>query len=82
MANKTYTAQYEALPLIAKIISQVVLGAFVGGVYRIVRYFETKNTVTLIVGIIVTFTGIGNFISWVVDLISEILYNKIAFLAD
>ena len=80
--KKTLTATYEALPKLAKIIIQLLLGAVVGGVYRIARYFETKNLVTLIVGLLTTFTGVGNFIAWVVDLVTEILYNKICVLAD
>ena len=76
------TKTYESLPKIAKILIQIFLGAIVGGIYRIVKYFETKNVVTLVVGLLVTFTGIGNFIAWVVDLVTEILYNKITVLAD
>ena len=83
MANKTpYTGAYEALPKIAKIIIQILLGAVVGGIYRIVRFLETKNVVTLVVGILVLITGVGNFIAWVVDLITEITQNKISVLAD
>ena len=82
MASATLTQTYENLPKIAKILIQIFLGAIVGGVYRIVKYFETKNVITLVVGILVTFTGIGNFIAWVVDLVTEILYNKITVLAD
>lgn len=83
MAKKlTLTAQYEALPKLVKILIQLLLGAVVGGVYRIVRYFETKNIVTLIVGILVTFTGLGNAIAWIVDLITEIASNRITVLAD
>jgi hypothetical protein len=76
------TETYENLPKIAKILIQIFLGAIVGGIYRIVKYFETKNIVTLVVGLLVTFTGIGNFIAWVVDLVTEILYDKITVLAD
>ena len=83
MAKKqTLTAQYEALPKIVKVLLQLFLGSVVGGVYRIVRYFETENLTTLIVGLLVTFTGIGNFIAWVVDLYTEITENKISILAD
>ena len=82
MASTSLTKTYEGLPKIAKILIQLLLGAVVGGVYRIVKYFETKNVVTLVVGILVTFTGIGNLIAWVVDLVTEILYNKITVLAD
>ena len=82
MANNSITAQYEALPQIAKILLQLFFGAFIGGVYRIVRYFEATNIVTLIVGILGLGTGIGNFIVWLVDLITEITQNKITVLAD
>ena len=83
MAKKTsITKTYESLPKIAKILIQIFLGVIVGGIYRIVRYFEKKNVVTLVVGILVTFTGIGNVIIWVVDLVTEILYDKICVFAD
>lgn len=77
-----FTEQYEALPKIAKILLQVFLGGLIGGLYRILRYLETKNIVTLVVGILCLVTGVGNFIAWVVDLITEITQNKISVLAD
>ena len=80
-SSKGLTAAYEALPKIVKIILQLILGAIVGGVYRIVRYFETKNIVTLVVGILVLVPGI-NFVAWIVDLITEITSNRITVLAD
>jgi hypothetical protein len=76
------TETYESLPKIAKILIQIFLGAFVGGVYRIIRYTETKNVVTLVVGLLVLFTGVGNAIAWVVDLITEATANRITVLAD
>ena len=76
------TEQYEALPKIAKILLQVFLGGLIGGIYRILRYLETKNIVTLVVGILCLVTGVGNFIAWVVDLITEITQTKISVLAD
>ena len=82
MENKSLTATYEELPQIAKIIIQIVLGGIIGGIYRILRFLETKNTVTLVVGILALVTGVGNFIFWVVDLITEITSNKISVLAD
>ena len=75
------TETYENLPKIVKIIIQLFLGSVVGGVYRIIRFTETKNIVTLVVGILVLFTGIGNAIAWVVDLITEIISNRITVLA-
>ena len=76
------TNQYEDLPKIAKIILQLFFGGIIGGIYRIVRYVEKKNVVTLVVGILCLVTGIGNFIAWIVDLVTEILYNRITVLAD
>lgn len=83
MANKTpWTGAYEALPKIAKILLQIFFGYLIGGVYRIVRFVETKNIVTLVVGILVLCTGIGNGIAWIIDLVTEITQNKISVLAD
>ncbi len=82
MAKSSLTATYESLPKIAKILIQIILGAVVGGVYRIVKFLETKNIVTLVVGILALFTGIGNGIFWIIDLVTEITSNKITFLAD
>ena len=83
MANsQKLTEMYEALPKIAKILIQIFLGGIVGGVYRIIRFLETSNVITLVVGLLCTFTGIGNAIAWVVDLVTEITQNRITVLAD
>ena len=76
------TAAYEALPKIVKILLQIFLGSLIGGIYRICRFLETKNVVTRVVGILVLVTGVGNFIAWIVDLITEITSNRITVLAD
>ena len=76
------TEKYEALPKIVKILLQLILGGVIGGIYRIIRFTETKNVVTLVVGLLTLFTGIGNAIAWIVDLITEITSNKITVLAD
>ena len=78
--NSSITAMYEDLPKIAKILLQIFLGSIISGVYRILRYVETKNIVTLIVGIL-CFVGLG-FIFWIVDLVTEITKNRITVLAD
>ena len=78
--NSSITAMYEDLPKIAKILLQIFLGSIISGVYRILRYVETKNIVTLIVGIL-CFVGLG-FIFWIIDLVTEITNNRITVLAD
>ena len=75
------TEMYESLPKIVKILLQIFLGGLIGGIYRILRFLETKNVVTLVVGILGLVTGIGNFILWVCDLITEITSNRITVLA-
>lgn len=80
--NKALTATYDELPLILRIIIQIIGGVIVGGIYRIVRYFETKNIVTLVVGLLVTFTFIGNIIAWIVDLVTLIMNGKYTVFVD
>ena len=82
MAKKSITSFYDNLPWIAKIIIQVILGAVVGGVYRILKFVESKNILTLIMAILGLVTGIGNFIFWIIDLFTMITANKISFFAD
>ena len=79
--NKPITEMYEELPKIVKILLQIFLGAVVSGVYRVIRFLETKQVVTLVVGIVSLVTG-GLFgILWVIDLITEITQNRITVLA-
>lgn len=80
MANNSLTKTYEDLPKIVKILLQLILGAIVGGIYRIIRYTETKNTTTLIVGVLAIIPPIS-FIFWVLDLVTEITSNQITVLA-
>ena len=79
--NKPITEMYEELPKIVKILLQIFLGAVVSGIYRVIRFLETKQVVTLVVGIVSLVTG-GLFgILWVIDLITEITQNRITVLA-
>lgn len=80
--SKSFTASYDSLPLIVRLLIQIIAGAVVGGIYRIVKFLETRNVATLIVGLLVLFTGIGNLIAWVVDLITLILKGKYTVFAD
>lgn len=82
MARNTYTHYFDDLPWIAKLLLQIFVGSLLGGIYRIARYAETKNTVTLVVAILGLFTGIGNLILWVADLFTLAMYNRISLFAD
>ena len=76
------TAEYDKLPRLVRLVLHIFLGALVGGIYRILRFTETKNVVTLVVGILCLVTGIGNFIIWLLDLITVIKDDKIVYFAD
>ena len=78
--NNSLTAAYENLPKIAKILLQLILGAIIGGIYRILRYLETKNTTTLIVGILALIPPI-DFVFWIIDLVTEITSDRITVLS-
>ena len=73
------TETYENLPKIVKILIQIFVGSLISGLYRIIRFVETKNIVTLVVGIL-CFVGLG-FIFWIIDLVTEIFKNRITVLA-
>lgn len=75
-----YTHYYDDLPKIAKILLQIFLGSLIGGVYRVLRFIENKNIVTLVAAIL-NFVGIG-FIFWIIDLVTMITKEKISVLAD
>ena len=79
--KSSLTKSYDSIPLVVRLILQFFLGWIISGIYRILRYLEKKNTVTLVVGIISCFTG-GLFgILWVLDFITLILSNKPTVLA-
>lgn len=83
MSNSTsITETYESLPQLAKIVLQLFFGVVIGGIYRILRYVETRNIVTLVVGIVGLVTFVGNIVIWIVDLVTEAVSNRITFFAD
>ncbi len=82
MASSSITAQFEALPKLVKVILLIVFGWVIGGIYRIIRYTETKNVFTLVAGLLGICTGVGNVVVEIVDIVTEILYNKITVFAD
>ena len=80
MAAKTITAQFENLPKLLKFILFLFLGGLLSGIFRVLRFLETKNLITLIFGI-VCFFGVG-FVVGIIDAVTELLGNKVSVLAD
>lgn len=73
---------FENLPLWAKVVLLIFAGTLISPIYRILRYLETKNTTTLVVGVLCLVTGCGNVVLAILDIISEITKGKITVLAD
>ena len=73
---------YDSLSFIVRFVIQLFLGSIVGGLYRIFKFFDTNNMATLVVGLLVTFTAIGNVIIWIVDLVTTLVHGKITVFAD
>ena len=72
---------YDELPKIAKILIQIFLGSLVSGIYRILRYLDSKNTSTLIAGIL-AFVPVACVIFWILDLVAVVQDKKFSFMAD
>lgn len=71
---------FEDLHLALKILILFFGGWIWCGLYRIFKYVESKNTTTLVIGIL-SFFGLS-FVLAIVDIITEITSGKITFLAD
>jgi len=78
MENKSIIEQYEALPQIAKVLILIIVGGLVSAIYRIIRYTETKQSSTLLWGILCFVPCVG-FIPWIMDIVSEITQNHCTF---
>ena len=72
---------YDNLPWIARLIIVIVLGAIVGGVYRIVKFLENKNTKTLVFGILALIPPVS-FVFWVLDIGATITNGKFTYFVD
>lgn len=80
MAKKSsFTASYEALPKIVKILLQIIFGAIIGGIYRILRFVENSNVQNLIVGILAIIPPIS-VVFWILDIVTEVTGDRITFL--
>lgn len=75
-----YTEKFEELPLVVKILLFLFLGGLVSGIYRILRYLETKNTTTLVIAIL-CLVCIGGIVA-IIDIVTEITSGKVTVLAE
>ena len=81
MASSSITAEFEKLPQIAKVLLVIFLGWIICPAYRILRYFEKKNTTTLVVGILCIIPPI-DLVATIVDAVTEATANRITYFVD
>lgn len=71
---------FEGLPQWAKIVLLLCVG-LISASYRILKYLESKNELTLLVGVLAVVPGVGQVVS-IIDVISEVQSNKLSFHVD
>ncbi len=83
MARIRVTDKIEEMPKAVKFLLFLfpLTGWILSSVYRFFRFSETREIVTLVVGLMGLVTGIGIIFGWV-DALSELKYNKVTFFAD
>lgn len=83
MARIRVTDKIEEMPKVVKFLLFLfpLTGWILSSVYRFFRFSETREIVTLVVGLMGLVTGIGIIFGWV-DALSELKYNKVTFFAD
>lgn len=80
MARIRVTDKIEEMPKVVKFLLFLfpLTGWILSSVYRFFRFSETREIVTLVVGLMGLVTGIGIIFGWV-DALSELKYNKVTF---
>lgn len=75
----TLTGRFDGLRLWQKLSTELFFGWLMASLYRIVRFFETRNTSTFMFGMLC----IALFpFAWIIDFLSICVYGRIAFLSD
>lgn len=75
------TARYDSLPFVVRLLLQIFLGWLASGVYRIVKFTETRQPTTLIVGILALIPG-PDVVAWIADLVTLAISGRITLFAD
>ncbi len=77
-----YCKWYDNQSLLVKIFLLIpIWGWIFSGIYRIFKFTQSKNVVTLVIGIL-CFTCVVGWIASIVDIITVALTGKISVLAD
>lgn len=75
----TLTGKFDRLHLWQKLTWELLFGWLMASLYRLIRYFETRNASTLMFGLLC----IALFpFAWLIDFLSIAVYGRIAFLSE
>ncbi|MDE6302724.1 MAG: HAMP domain-containing histidine kinase [Clostridia bacterium] len=75
----TLTGKFDKQHLWQKLLTELFFGWLMASLYRIVRFFETRNFATFMFGMLC----IALFpFAWIIDILSVCVYGRIQFLAD
>jgi hypothetical protein len=72
---------YDELPMVARLIIVIFFGAIVGGIYRIIKFVETKETKTLVFGILALIPPVS-FVFWILDIVATVTNGKFTYFVD
>ena len=83
MAKEWLSDKINALPKALKLLLFLfpITGWALSSFYRFVKYYETREIITLVVGVIGLVSGLGIVFGWA-DAISVMKYNKPTFFAE
>ena len=74
---KDFLKSLDSLPILVKVILAIPALDIVWGIYRIVSAIDAKNTVALVVSIILLFVPI----TWIIDIVMILLQGRVWKLA-
>lgn len=69
---------FDKLPKLVKIILALPVLAITWAIYRLARSINKKNTLGIVLGVVMIFVNAAIF--WVVDIITIILFNKVLWI--
>lgn len=78
-SNRTFTDMFDDMPMVAKVVVELLFGGFMSIAYRIAKFSQTLKAHTLAAGI--ACFGLFMFM-WPIDFVSVLVYGKITYLAD
>ncbi len=81
MNTKTLATQFNQLPYVLKLILVIMGSSIMSCLYRVFKYLETKQIVTLLAAIAIFVIPCVAPVLWVLDIVTMITKGEITVLA-